>query len=376
MLQINLELNSQAHLHLVIPSKFLVQAKIKAIKFIGDVFLVKVTIKDIAKKAGVSPSSVSLVLNDRPSRISDQKKAEIKQIAKELNYTANQIARSLVTKQTKTFGLIIPDIENIFFSSLAKHIEMQCRMHGYTLIIVNSNDQFENDIALLDLLLSRAVEGIFLIPASESWLKKPELIEKLKQLTVPYILLDRVFSDLSCDKVWFDNEYGAYIAVKYLLENGHRKIACIASSSFINGQFRLNGYLRALKEFNIPIDYNNIVTGDYKKESGYLAGQKIINKDVTAIFITNDMMALGFIHSIYEKNKKIPDDYSVISYDNTIYPYLFGVELSSVKQDVKKLSETAFKQLFQKIQKKDTVAQNTCLQPELIARTSVKTIHA
>ncbi|RFA35237.1 hypothetical protein CAI16_09005 [Virgibacillus dokdonensis] len=115
MLQINLELNSQAHLHLVIPSKFLVQAKIKAIKFIGDVFLVKVTIKDIAKKAGVSPSSVSLVLNDRPSRISDQKKAEIKQIAKELNYTANQIARSLVTKQTKTFGLIIPDIENIFF---------------------------------------------------------------------------------------------------------------------------------------------------------------------------------------------------------------------------------------------------------------------
>ncbi|GIP64241.1 LacI family transcriptional regulator [Virgibacillus pantothenticus] len=336
----------------------------------------KVTIKDIAKKAGVSPSTVSLVLNNRPCRVSQQKRDEIKQIAKDLNYTANQIARSLVTKQTKTFGLIIPDIENIFFSSLAKHIELQCRSHGYTLIIVNSNDQFENDIALLDLLLSRSVEGIFLIPGSESWQNKTELIKKLQQLPVPYILLDRVFSELSCDKVWFDNEYGAYIAVKHLLENGHRKIGCIASSSFVNGQFRLNGYLRALKEFNIPINQNNIVTGDYKKESGYVAGKELLKKDITAVFITNDMMALGFIHSIYEQNKTIPNDYSVISYDNTIYPYLFGVELSSIKQDVKKLSEAAFKQLYEKTQKKVNVQKDICLQPELIIRKSVRNMHA
>jgi LacI family transcriptional regulator len=338
-------------------------------------FLLKVTIKDIAKKAGVSPSAVSLVLNNRPCRISQQKKDEIKQIAKELNYTANQIARSLVTKQTKTLGLIIPDIENIFFSSLAKHIEIECRKHGYALIILHSDNNDQHDLELLDLLVSRSVEGIFLIPGSEASKYKEALINKLKQIPIPYIMLDRVYPEFSCDKAWFDNEYGAYLAVKHMLEKGHRKIGCIVSTNFYNGQLRLNGYIRALKEYHIPIKQNYIVKGDYKKESGYFAGKKLMQEDLTAIFVTNDMMALGVINSIYEQNKQIPNDYSIVSYDNTIYPYIFGIELTSVKQDVKKLSSSAFELLYKKITGSVGTEKEICLQPELIVRNSVKALN-
>src|SRR5690625_2362871 len=124
--------------------------------------LMRITLKDIAEKANVSISAVSLVLNDKPCRITQEKKDKIKQVAEEYNYSPNQIARSLVTRQTKTLGLIIPDIENIFFSSLAKNIEEKCRKKGYTLIIVNSNDNYQDDIDLLNLLNARSVDGIFM----------------------------------------------------------------------------------------------------------------------------------------------------------------------------------------------------------------------
>lgn len=335
----------------------------------------KVTIKDIARMAGVSPSSVSLVLNDRPCRISTEKREKIKSIANQYNYSVNQMARSLVTKQTKTLGLIIPDIENIFFSSLAKNIEIFCREQGYALMIVNTNNEYQNDLLVVNLLLSRSVDGLFIIPSDESYKNNEELVETLSTMNIPYVMLDRVYSNIECDKVLFDNEKGAYLAVKHLLEHGHRKIACISSSEFSNnGRLRLNGYLKAMREFNCDINDAYIVEGDYQIESGYRAGNKLLQEDITSVFITNDMMTLGFLKFMHEQKKHIPNDYSLVSYDNSIYPYVIGIELTSVDQNTKELSEKACQLLFERIQKPNKPYENICLIPKLIENSSVTTL--
>ena len=335
----------------------------------------RITLKDIAEKANVSISAVSLVLNDKPCRISQKKREKIKQIAEEYNYAPNQIARSLVTRQTKTLGLIIPDIENIFFSSLAKNIEEQCRKEGYMLIIVNSNDNYQDDLDLLNLLNARSVDGIYIIPSNESYKSNHTLVTKLKSLKIPYIMMDRVFPEHACDKVLFDNEYGAYLAVRHLLENGHRKIACISSTDSNNGRLRLGGYKKAMEEFSCEIKSNYIIEGDYRIESGYKAGNKLINEDITAVFISNDMMSLGFLKSLYEQNKKVPDDYSVVSYDHSIYPYVFGVELTSVEQNIKILTENACQLMFRKLKGPRTPNEEICLIPTLIKKNSVTNLN-
>lgn len=338
----------------------------------GEIRKMKITIKDIARMAEVSPSSVSLVLNEKPCRISQEKRDKIKKIAEEYNYSVNQMARSLVTKQTKTLGLIIPDIENMFFSSLAKNIEMICRKEGYALIIVNTNNEYKNDLMLVDLLHSRSVDGMFIIPSDESYENNKELIDKFLKLKIPYIMVDRVYPEIMCDKVLFDHEMGAYMAVKHLLLKGHRKIACITSSKVsINSHLRLKGYLKALSEFQCPINEEYIIEGDYQIESGHLAGNQLIDKDISAVFITNDMMTLGFLRSMYENNKKIPDDYSLVSYDHSIYPFLIGLELTSVEQNIPALSEKACELLINRINNPETQLKEVCLTPKLIEKNSV-----
>ncbi|MDY0394051.1 LacI family DNA-binding transcriptional regulator [Virgibacillus halophilus] len=338
----------------------------------------RVTIKDIAKMADVSPSAVSLVLNDRPCRVSEEKKATIKRIAKEYNYAANQIARSLVTRKSKTIGLLIPDIENIFFSSLAKHIEERCRQKGYMLIIVNSDNKYKHDLELLELLKSRSIDGLFLIPSDESYENNTELINQLRNLDnakFPYVMIDRIFSEHPCNKVWFDNEEGANLAVSHLLESGHQKIACIANSSdSLNGKSRLTGYYRAMEKYNCEINPEFVIEGDYRMDSGFRAGKKLLNQDISAVFVTNDMMALGLLKAVYEKNMQVPNDISIISYDNTINSYIFGVELTAIEQDVCSLSNHAVRLLFSQLEKENKIPEEICLIPKLIKNTSVLTV--
>ena len=151
----------------------------------------KVTIKDIAKKAGVSVSTVSLVLNDRPCRVAQQTRDTIKDIAKQYNYKVNQTARSLVTRKSNILGLIIPDIENLFFSALCKRMEEYLRELGYALMIVNSNDHAADDSMLIDLLVSRGVDGLGITVSNESY-QDETIRKKLASLSIPYVMIDRM----------------------------------------------------------------------------------------------------------------------------------------------------------------------------------------
>jgi LacI family transcriptional regulator len=333
------------------------------------------TLKDIAKQANVSISAVSLVLNEKPCRISSEKKELIKQIAKENNYTPNINARSLITKETKTFGLIIPDIENIFFSKLTKSIEGYCRQSGYTLIIVNSNDEYEQDLYLIDLLRARGIDGLFITFSTSAYQHEVELLAKLSELTIPYVLIDRFFNDFNCNKVYFDNTKGAYLATKYLIEQGHKRISCIVHSiNSHNLSSRFDGYKEAMNEYELEIKEDYIIRGDYHINSGYGAGDVIMRNNTTAVFVANDMMTLGLLKRLKEEGIKVPEDLSIVSYDNTLNDFIIDLQLTSIEQNVSHLGKKACEVMLSVIQNKQSELANICLEPELIINNSVEAI--
>ena len=333
----------------------------------------KVKLKDIAEKANTSITSVSLVLNNKPCRISDEKKALIKQIAKDNNYTPNINARSLITKETKTLGLIIPDIENIFFSKLTKTIETYCRQFGYALIIVNSNDEYKEDLHLLDLLLARGIDGLFITVSNSAYNHKEEVCSKLKSLTIPYIMIDRVFDELDCNQVYFDNVKGSYMATKYLIENGHTMISCITNSIYSkNTVSRFEGYKKAMKEHGLKIKDEYIIQGDYRIQSGYNTGDMVMSNNTTAVFVTNDMMALGLLKRLSEKDIKIPEDLSIVSYDNLLNDFIIGIDITSIDQNISNLGKVACDLMLSLIKNEETEIKKICLDPQLIIKRSVK----
>lgn len=335
----------------------------------------KITIKDIAKEAELSIGAVSLILNNKPCRVAQEKKDRVKAIAQSHNYIVNQAARSLVTNSTKTLALIIPDIENVFFSALSKIIEERCRKSGYTLLIANSNDLLEEDAELIRIMDSRGIDGLFLILSNEAYENKPRVDEILQKMVVPYVMVDRTLDEYDCDKVCFDNELGAFLAVSYLIESGHQKIGCIANSRYSNnGKQRLLGYKKALLEHHLPINEDYIVEGNYRFNGGYEAAKKLVNCDVTAVFSCNDMMALGYMKYIYEQGLRIPEDYSLVSYDNQLYHFNLGVALSAIEQNVEELGLKACDLLIKRIQNPEGEKANIMLKPKLVLKESVKQI--
>ncbi len=332
----------------------------------------KITIKDIAREAGVSPAAVSLILNKKPCRITEEKKQLVREVARRENYIVNLAAKSLATRKSEMLALILPDIENTFFSSLAKQIENRCRQEGYSLIIASSDDRRENDKKFLRVLEARGVDGIFLILSNELLGNRQELKKELSLLTMPYIMIDRTFSGTDCGRVSFDHEQGGYLATKYLLEQGHTKIGCVYRDDKAgSGKNRLDGYLRALREFDIPVLEKYLAKGDYRMESGYLAAKTLLETDATAAFVCNDMMTLGFLRRLHEEHKQVPRDYSIVSYDDSLQNYLFGIELTTIVQDIKVLAKEACQLMFGRLRKESAEKNEVILPPKLKVRNSV-----
>lgn len=326
----------------------------------------KVTLKDIAKRADVSTSAVSLVLNNKPCRISQIKQEEIRSIAKELNYIPNQLARSLVAKETKTLGVIIPDIENLFFSSYVKNLESYCREKGYFLLIASSNNLFSMDMQLIEMFTARAVDGLFLTISDESYDHEEELVAALKNLSYTYVMVDRIFENFKCNQVTYDNEKGALKATEYLLTYGHKNIGCVtANSSYGNGKKRLSGYKKALSASGIPFDEKLVFEGMYDVESGYRAAN-IFRDKTTAAFVSSDMMTLGFLKFLEEHTYRIPEDYSVVSYDNVSAPYLYHINLTAISQNVTMLAHKAIDLLLEQLKKSTSPkTRSIVLEPRL-----------
>ena len=297
----------------------------------------RATLKDVAAVAGVSVTTVSLVLNNRPARVSEGKRKVIADAAKKLNYVPNQSARSLVTKQSQLVALIVPDIENLFFAALAKCVEDECAAQGYLLIVANSDDSRESEQALLRRLTSRGVDGVLLIPARESCAAGAgaALREDVERVTCPVVLIDRLTQCGWCDAVGFDNYLGGRLAAQYLLEGGHKRIGIVtgdvAESSAAD---RRRGFADALEQAGERLDPSLCVAGDYRFASGYRAADRIIDGGATAVFCCNDVMALGFRQRMAERGLHVTEDMQVIGYDNILKRFGLGWRMTTVEQSV------------------------------------------
>lgn len=326
----------------------------------------KITIKDIARMANVSITTVSLVLNNKPSRISEIKKREIKDIALKHNYSPNISARSLVTKSSKTIGLIIPDLENSFFASLAKSIEKESKLHDYVIIFANTDDQYQNDLSLIQKFQNLGVDGLLIAVSREAYNNQEILKKSLLNLNIPFVMLDRTFPDFDVNSIYFDNQLGGYLQTKHALSLGHTKIACLSTRNVSNnGYHRFIGYKKALNEAGIEVLEDYVFDGEYKYESGLLASNTILkNKEITAVITANDLMAYGFIQGIKNTSENINKDILVVGYDNLKFNEMLGYKLVSVDQDVGELGKQAFKLLYENIKEKSD-PKTIVLKPKL-----------
>lgn len=333
----------------------------------------RVTLKDVAREAGMSESAVSQVLNGRPCRLSEESKRRIRACAERMDYRPNRAARGLVTRRSGTIGLIVPDIENPFFSSLAKSFEARCQDDGLGLFITNSNDRLDHDCEQLRRLDALGVDGIVFVPSNEILGEgEKDIMDVLSGLSVPYVMVDRIIEGAECDKVFVDNEYGAHQAVEHLISFGHARIGCLANTrSSQNGRLRLAGYENALADHGIAVDPALICEGDYHGASGYRAVDELVAAGATAIFSTSDLMTIGVMRRLSELCLSVPGDISVVSFDRNEASAFFLPNITSVKQDVGQLSACAFDLLAERIAGSAGAPRLRVIEPTLVEGQSV-----
>lgn len=335
-----------------------------------------ITLKEVAKACGVSITAVSLVLNDQPNRISPDVKKRIFQTAKELHYRPNQIAVSMVTKKTKSIGLIIPDINNLYFSELAKVIEQKAYAYGYHVMYGNTSDSVEQTFDYFNFFYNRGVDGIIVIYSNRLDEQDQErLKEMIQKLDIPVTLLDRYLSTKGTPSILVNHRKGGYLATKHLLELGHRRIGCITGPKFtMSSNERLRGYQDALQEAGINYREEFVAPGDFQVQSGRDALDSLLKQHVTAIFSFNDMMAIGLYRECKLRHIEVPRQLSIIGYDDIFLSELLDPPLTTIFQPINELGEMAVKFMIERILHNTLDDREILLEPELRIRESTATL--
>ncbi|HHE55253.1 MAG TPA: LacI family transcriptional regulator [Caldithrix abyssi] len=333
----------------------------------------RTTLKIIAEKTGVSVTTVSRVLNGQATRyrISKETSEKIYKCAKELHYTPDSLARGLRLKRTHIIGLIIPDISNPFFATIAYNIEVEARKAGYSIMLCDSEENTELEIESIKLLQSRKVDGLLICPVGQ----KSEHLERLHNEGIPLVIVDRYFPDLPFSYVVSDNYNGAKAAVEYLIENGHKKIACIQGllNTRVNDD-RVRGYKDAHIKHGLTIDETLIVGDSFGEKNGYIGAKLILSRSSpTAIFAASNLIALGSLRAISEEGFKIPDDISIISFDDQPYTEYLATPLTTIAQPHSEMGQIAVKLIIEQIESKGNFNPVKLKLPtKLIKRKSVK----
>lgn len=325
------------------------------------------TIKDVAKRAGVSTATVSRVINGDP-RISSKTKEKVLISIRELDYKINNIARSLKTNKTYTIGFICPELANTFFMTVAKGVEDELRKYGYSVIVCNSNESVEEEKERITLLLEKCVDGVIIIPASHSGSHFKALTEQ----GIPVVLADRLVEDFSSDAVLVDNINGSYAVIEHLINSGYRRIGYIGGDiRLTSAKERDEGYKRALRDYLIPIDDTIIKYGDYHKQSGYDKMRELMEeKDPPEIvFISNYYMHVGATKFLIEQKEAIRSKVAIASFDDMELASLLEFCKVLVSQPMLEIGNKAASMLIQRINdSKDHEPQIIRLKTKLIVK--------
>ena len=333
-----------------------------------------ITIKDIARKLGVSPSTVSRALKDHPD-ISQKKKDEINALAIELNYQPNSVALSLRQSKTNTLGVIIPEIAHFFFSAVISGIEDIAHSAGYHVIITQSNESYEREVMNTKALFNSRVDGILMSISRET--KQFDHLQSLLGYNVPLVFFDRIADNLNACKVIVNDEQGAYEATTHLIEQGCYRIAHLAGpQNLAISKNRLNGYKAALADNRYMIDDNLMkVCGQGTFEEAEAITNELLDYRFPpdAIFANNDVAAYGAMMAIRKRNIKIPEEIAIVGFSNWRFSSLIQPALSSVTQPGFKMGQEATRLLMKQINASDdeeSITETISLKTNLVVRES------
>ena len=327
----------------------------------------KKTLIDVSKKTGYSISTISRVLNGKSEkyRISQSAKEVILQSVKELDYQPDIVAQSLRNNTTYTIGLLVPHIDNPFFANIASVVIREAQRYNYTVMLIDTLEDPVQENKAIDSLLSRKIDGIILVPTGEN----PSKLEEISTRT-PIVLIDCYFEKHNLPYVATDNYIGAYQATKLLLESGHSKILCIQGPDIsITTKERVRGYLDALREAGYQ-------DNEFSIQNGYIETKLVLNSTTkpTAIFALSSTILLGAVKALNEHKVRIPQDMSIISFDDNLYLDYLNPPITRIAQSLENIGIIAVKMLMQKILEETELHSEILLKPNIIKRDSIKVL--
>ena len=335
----------------------------------------KVTLKDVAKAANVSFTTVSRALSGNPE-INKDTRERILRICEEMGYTTNYIARSMIKKKTELIGLILPSIDNPFMSELAYYVEITARRFGYNLILCNSYPDLNQELKAMKLMVGHQVDGVLVIP------QKPESCANLMKYAsvVPTVFLSENLRDQSANYISVDNHRGTMLGVEYLFGLGHRNIlyfGCRLGST--THQLRADGYKEACRKFGIEPKIIYFESSSSSVELGYeMACTEFSHYEggYTAVFASTDSNAIGMMQAAREQNIRIPEDISLLGFDNIRLSSLPQIDLTTISQPKEAMAVSAVKMLIHKISNNSSQPSFEIIAPSLIERGSCRALES
>ena len=333
----------------------------------------KLTIRQIAEMAGVSITTVSQILNNKGSRFSEETRQRVLKIVNEYQYKPDFFASNLINRHSKTIGMIIPDVTDFFFSKIVEGAESYLNPLGYMLVLCNSQQKLDKELKFLEELAHRSVDGVLL--ATPNMIPEEYRKNNLYQNKMPLILIDRGINQRDHGRIIVKEYEACYQAIQYLAKQGHQKIGMLQEiTGYYQLEERVNGYKDALKDLNLPFKKNRVVAGELTVSGGYQACKQLLAQDdeITAIFCGNDAMAIGCYQALYELNRKVPEDISVIGFDGIALSEALTPPLTTIAQPIFEIGYTAAKFLVDAIEYSDRVIPNKVFNTKLIIRESVR----
>lgn len=332
-----------------------------------------VTLKDIAKKTGVSLTTVSLVLNqDSDSRISESTRNKVLEVAKELGYKSSRAIQTPLFPIHPTIGLVITDIRNPFFTELSSAIEDVASRYGYNIILCNTHENLKKESEFLEVLSRRPVDGLIIAPVDA---QDSDLEDFLKR-DIPVVLVDRYLPGVETNTVLIDNVEGGFIATDYLIRLGHTRIGILQiNANTTTGLDRVTGYLNAFQAHGLPVDERLIVKSSYTVDDGREAVRELLSliPPPTAIFASGGTSAVGAMLEFREQKIRLPHDISFVRFDDEYWAQFTDPPLTVVAQPIQQIGTEAAQLLIQLIQGWGVgEPHNIVLKPELIIRESCR----
>ena len=333
-----------------------------------------VTIKDIANLCKVSIATVSRVINHNPKGVGEATILRIRKVIEEMDYHPNSVARSMVTKESRTIGLVIPDVRNPFFSELARGVEDVCNDYSYGCFLCNTDGNLEKENEYIRLLRGRVVDGLLFSTQNNAEFN-PAFLE-FQRRRFPFCFIERYVDEMpTTPGVFFDNRRGAEELTEFMIAKGHRRIAYISGPlSTRNAVMRKEGFLAAMGRHGLTIDDSLIREGNYRFNGGYLALERLLaggEPRFTGLIAGNDLMALGAFQGLSERGYRVPEDISIAGFDNISYPPVLRPLITTIEIPGYELGKCAAEMLFKLVKGESLECTRRIFEPVLRDKGSV-----